>query len=68
MAPLGEFGQERTSYRALRLVHSFLADWGELLAPMETVLPEDWQRMTPDNHRDLRYAARMKMTRDSFLW
>lgn len=60
MAPLGEFGQERTSYRALRLVHSFLADWGELLAPMETVLPEDWQRMTPDNHRDLRYAARMK--------
>lgn len=59
-APLGEFGLEHGSYRTLRLIHSFLADWGEQLAPMETVLPEGWEKMTPDNHKDLRYAARMK--------
>lgn len=59
-APLGEFGLENGSYRTLRLIHSFLADWGDLLAPMETVLPDNWQKMTPDNRTDLRYAARMR--------
>lgn len=59
-APLGEFGLEHGSYRTLRLIHSFLADWADQLAPMETVLPEGWERMTPDNHNDLRYAARMR--------
>ncbi len=59
-APLGEFGLEGLMYRNLRLIHTFLADFQERLAPMETVLPDDWQRMTPDNRDDLRYAARMK--------
>ncbi len=59
-APLGEFGLEHGSYRTLRLVHSFLGDWGDVLAPMETVLPEGWDKMTPGNHDDLRCAARMK--------
>ena len=58
-APLGEFGLEGTMYRNLRLIHSFLADWQDKLAPMETVLPKDWNKMTVDNHEDLRYAARM---------
>lgn len=58
--PLGEFGLEGASYRNLRLLHTFLADFGDILAPMETVLPEGWEKMTPDNRDDLRYAARMK--------
>ncbi len=59
-APIGEFGLEGKMYRNLRLLHSFLADFGDRLAPMETVLPEGWEKMTPDNRDDLRYAARMK--------
>lgn len=59
-APLGEFGLEHESYRTLRLLHSFLADFADRLAPMETVLPEDYDKMTPDNRETLRYAARMK--------
>ena len=59
-APLGEFGLEGKMYRNLRLLHSFLADFGDRLAPMETVLPEGWERMTPENRDDLRYAMRWK--------
>jgi len=59
-APLGEFGLEKPVYRHLRLLHLFLNDFADRLAPMETVLPADWQKMTPDNRDDLRYAARMK--------
>jgi hypothetical protein len=59
-APIGEFGLEGKMYRNLRLLHSFLADFGDKLAPMETVLPEGWEKMTPQNRDDLRYAARMK--------
>lgn len=59
-APLGEFGLENESYRYLRTIHSFLNDFGADLAPMETVLPEDWDKMTPDNREDLRWAARLQ--------
>ena len=59
-APIGEFGLEGKMYRNLRLLHSFLADFADRLAPMETVLPANWQQMTPDNRDDLRYAMRMK--------
>lgn len=47
-------------YRNLRLLHSFLADFGDCLAPMEPVLPAGWEKMTPGNRDDLRYAARIK--------
>jgi hypothetical protein len=33
-APLGEFGQVNPSYRALKVLHLFLDDFGDLLAPM----------------------------------
>lgn len=59
-APLGEFGLEHPSYRYLRTIHSFLSDFGSELAPMEVVLPETYETMTPDNRDDLRYAARIK--------
>ena len=38
-APLGEFGQERESYRKTRLIHLFLNAYGSLLAPMPTFKP-----------------------------
>lgn len=64
-APLGEFGLEGKMYRNLRMIHSFLADFGHLLAPMETVLPDNYASITPDNRDDLRYAARLtQMTND----
>lgn len=59
-APIGEFGLERPVYRHLRLLHAFLAEFGDRLAPMETVLPDGWEKMKPENRDDLRYAARMK--------
>lgn len=59
-APLGEFGLEGKMYRNLRLLHSFLADFGDRLAPMETVLPKGWEKMTPQNRDDLRWAVRMR--------
>ena len=58
-APLGEFGLEKPAYRNLRLIHLFLNDFGNLLAPMQTVLPASWEKMTPENRDDLRFCARM---------
>lgn len=59
-APLGEFGLEGKMYRNLRILHLFLADFGDRLAPMETVLPRDWESMTPDNREDLRWCVRLR--------
>lgn len=59
-APIGEFGQVRDSYRYLRLLHLFVNAFGNRLAPMETILPEGYEQITPDNHETLRFAARMK--------
>lgn len=59
-APLGEFSLEHGSYRALRLLHLFLNDFSEQLAPMETVLPKGYAQLTPANRETLRYAARVK--------
>lgn len=59
-APLREFGQFAQSYRALRLIHTFLADFGGLLAPMVVALPDDAASITPNNVTSLRFAARHK--------
>ncbi|WEH14685.1 beta-galactosidase [Streptomyces sp. VNUA24] len=56
-APLGEYGQYRASYDELRLQHLLLADFGPLLAPMASVLPE--RRPTGQDDREtLRWAVR----------
>jgi hypothetical protein len=39
-APLGEFGEERESYRRIKLVHYFLDAFGDRLAPMVVRRPE----------------------------
>ncbi|QFR01005.1 glycosyl hydrolase family 35 [Streptomyces phaeolivaceus] len=56
-APLGEYGQYRPSYDELRLQHLLLADFGRLIAPMDSVLPE--RRPTGQHDREtLRWAVR----------
>lgn len=67
-APLGEFGIENGSYRTLRVLHNFLADFGSYLAPMQPVMPENVATMTPDNRDDLRYAARMNPEGQGFIF
>ena len=59
-APIGEFGLEGVSYRPLRLIHSFLSLYEERLAPMETVLPEGYELVTPTDTESLRWAVRLK--------
>lgn len=59
-APIGEFGLVRDSYQNLRILHTFLKDFGAILAPMEIVLPQGNSQITPDNRETLRYAVRTK--------
>jgi beta-galactosidase len=56
-APLGEFGQVREVYHALRSLHQFLADFGSRLAPLPANLPA----LSPhelDDRQTLRWGAR----------
>jgi beta-galactosidase len=57
-APLGEFGQERASFRQLKLVNYFLNDFGSLLAPMQVAAPVKQPR-TPADLSVARVAARV---------
>ncbi|GGX41556.1 beta-galactosidase [Streptomyces fructofermentans] len=56
-APLGEYGQYRPSYGELRLQHLLLAGFGELIAPMPSVLPERLPA-GQDDRDTLRWAVR----------
>lgn len=56
-APLGEYGQYRPSYDELRLQHLLLADFGSLLAPMASALPERLPTGR-DDRETLRWAVR----------
>ena len=57
-APIGEFGDTRFHYHSLKTLHLFLASYGHLLAPMQTVLPESNVSIKPDDATTLRYAVR----------
>ncbi|HYQ57955.1 MAG TPA: beta-galactosidase [Draconibacterium sp.] len=57
-APIGQYGQVRYHYKHLRMLHTFLATYGEMLAPMQTILPETNAGITPDDSETLRYAVR----------
>jgi hypothetical protein len=59
-APLGDFGQVRDSYRFLKILHLFLNEFGPILAPMVTVLPEGAEQIVPTDVNTLRYAGRVK--------
>jgi len=56
-APLGEYGQERESLRKLKLIHYFLNDFGELLAPMAPHTPDEVPA-TPADASTVRVSAR----------
>ncbi|MDL5205261.1 beta-galactosidase [Streptomyces sp. ALI-76-A] len=65
-APLGEYGQYRRTYDELRLQNLLLADFGPVLAPLESVLPE--RRPTDQDDREtLRWAVRGD-SRSGFLF
>ena len=59
-APIGEYGQVREGFHRLKLLHFFVKDFGDVLAPMATVLPPNASSLKPDNITDLRYAVRVK--------
>ncbi len=59
-APIGEYGQIRPSFHRLKLLHFFLNDFSDLLAPMVTVLPENNIEIKPNNINSLRFAVRVK--------
>lgn len=56
-APLGEYGQLRPHYHALRRMHLFLKDWGPELARMPSVMP-DQRPSGRDDIATLRWAVR----------
>lgn len=57
-APLGEYGKARDSYFSLRLIHLFIENFADRLAPMSAVLPETNSRINPEDRETLRYAVR----------
>jgi beta-galactosidase len=57
-APLGQYGQTRSHYNSLRLLHLFVESYGEKLAPLASILPATNANIKPDNIDTLRYAAR----------
>jgi hypothetical protein len=57
-APLGQYGRAKAHYFSLRLLHLFLASYGEQLAPLGTVLPATNAEISPSDTSTLRYAAR----------
>ena len=59
-APIGEYGQVREGFHRLKLLHFFLNDFSDLLAPLQTILPANAASLKPDNLTDLRYALRAK--------
>ena len=65
-APLGQYGQVRESYHALRPLHLFLQDFGDLLAPLPLVLPEQVPQNL-DDRATLRWALRSD-GRQAFLF
>jgi hypothetical protein len=56
-APLGEFGQERTSFRKMKVFQFFLNDFGEVLAPMTVHAPEVTPK-SPDDFTAPRASVR----------
>ena len=58
-APLGEFGQLHDSFRALKIFHLFLNDFGSSLAPMTPYFPEKMPASKNDTATP-RVAARMQ--------
>ncbi|WP_379140355.1 beta-galactosidase [Paenibacillus sp. sgz500992] len=59
-SPLGEFGRVGNSYHRIRTLSLFLEAFGELLAPMGTVIPEGQNELHPTDTSSLRWCLRQK--------
>ena len=57
-AALGEFGQERESYRRLKCLHYFTTCFADRICHLQTVLPEGASQICPEDMATLRYAVR----------
>lgn len=55
-APISEYGEIREQYRMLNILHMFINDFGDRLAPMELVEPE--RSVAPEDMESLRYVMR----------
>ena len=58
-APLREYGQMEDTYREVRLIASFIHDFGDDLCDM-IYIPQPGNPLKPDNFKDLRCAVRCK--------
>ncbi len=59
-APLGEFGRVGPSYHRIRSISLFLDAFGDLLAPMGTVLPEGQSEIESTDMEYIRWCLRQK--------
>ncbi|MFO7671304.1 MAG: beta-galactosidase [Bacteroidales bacterium] len=57
-APIGEFGEIRSSFHRLKLLHYFLNSFGSELAPMQVILPVNQATLHPSDLNSLRYTIR----------
>lgn len=57
-AALGEFGQERESYRRLKCLHYFITCFADRICRLQTVLPKGASRISPEDMDTLRFAVR----------
>lgn len=57
-AALGEFGQERESYRRLKSLHSTFSSFAEKICPLKTIAPVGQSHIEPTNLDELRYTVR----------
>lgn len=55
-APVSEYGEIREQYRLINLLHLFVNDFGELFAPMETIMAQT--EIAPEDLSSLRYCMR----------
>ncbi len=54
--PISEYGEIREQYRLINMLHMFVNDFGDILAPMEAV--ESETKITADDLSSLRYCMR----------
>jgi hypothetical protein len=57
-SPLGEFGRVSESYDRIRTISLFLQAFGDILAPMGTIVPEGQSAIEPTDTESLRWSVR----------
>lgn len=57
-APIGQYGLAKSHYHDLKLLHQFLASYGERLAPLPSIRPAENDQIDASNTEKLRFAAR----------